>query len=927
MSAKQPISVPFKGRSTLSLRFLLVVPFVLELCLVVGLIGYLSFRNGQKSVNELASRLSGEVTHRIQEHLKRFADTPHLFLKMNEAAIASQRFDPDNFEVALPYFWQQVHIHPWVRSLYWGNTQGDFIMVNRDPTPRLYRRDRNSAPIRNIYHLDEQGNPIDDPIRSAEYDPRTRPWYQAAVEAQTATWSSIYLFSASEDLGITPVLPIYDNQGTLKGVLGVDYTLTQISNFLATLEISATGEAFIMERSGKLVASSAPELPFIDTPDGRQRIKASESQNRLIQQAASHIARLASLDEHQDLIMKWEGERYFLEVTTVGHNLQPGEESLRGLDWVMVVIIPEADFMAQINANTRSAIALCIVALIVALALGLLLCRWLSRPISQLSQGVKAIAKSETAPKIYGGRIKEFDQLAQGFNQMVYQLNISFQAWEEMNQNLEDQIQERTQALEQAQEHFQTAFRLSPHPLFISAIADGCLLEVNDSFCEILGYSPETLMHRRETELQLWVNPQEHQRLVQVIETQGTLRHQQVELKTASGAIKTLLLSAESILWDQCPCILYAAYDISDRQQALLALQRSEAALREQQQYLRLILDNIPQQVFWKDTDCVFLGCNRNWSEAAGLESPEVVIGKTDYDLLPRHLADEFRAKDLEIMATDTPQLHMIAKKVKPGNDGQPIWLDISKIPIHDSQQHVIGLLGVIEDITLRKNAEDALRLEQTKSEKLLLNILPEPIAEQLKQNDLTDRQMGVVIAEQFQSVTILFADLVGFTPLSSHLRAHELVELLNRIFSQFDQLCEKYHLEKIKTIGDAYMVAGGLPLPRSDHAEAIANMALEMQNIIRQFQTPFKQPFQIRIGINTGPVVAGVIGRRKFIYDLWGDAVNVASRMESQGEPGQIQVTHQTYELLRNTYHFHERGKIEVKGKGEMFTYWLLGQ
>ncbi|MDJ1180868.1 adenylate/guanylate cyclase domain-containing protein [Roseofilum sp. BLCC_M91] len=926
MSTKQPISVPFKGRSTVSLRFLLVVPFVLELCLVVGLIGYLSFRNGQKSVNELANRLSGEVTHRIQEHLKRFADTPHLFLKMNEAAIASQRFDPDNFDRAISYFWQQVQIHPWVRSLYYGNTQGDFIMVNRDPTPRLYRRDRNSAPNRNIYHLDPQGSPSNEPIYSAPYDPRIRPWYQAAVEAKTATWSPIYLFSASEDLGITPVLPVYDTQGDLKGVLGVDYTLTQISDFLASLEISATGEAFIMERSGQLVASSAPEAPFIDTPDGRQRIKASESQNPLIQQAASHIAALASLEEHQDLMMKWEGERYFLEVTTVGHNLQPGEESLRGLDWVMVVIIPEADFMAQINANTRSTIALCVVALMVALGLGFLLCRWLSRPISQLSQGVKAISKGEMAPKIHGGRIAELDQLAQGFNQMVYQLNISFQAWEEMNHNLESQVQERTQALEQAQEHFQTAFRLSPHPLFISAIADGCLLEVNDSFCEILGYSPETLTHHREAELQLWVNPQEHQRLVQAIETQGTLRHQQVELKTASGAIKTLLLSAERILWDRHPCILYAAYDISDRQEALLSLQHSEAALREQQQYLRLILDNIPQQVFWKDTDCVFLGCNRNWSEAAGLERPEVVIGKTDYDLLPRHLADEFRAKDREIMAKDTPQLHMIAKKVKSGNDGQPIWLDISKIPIHNAQQQVIGLLGVIEDITLRKNAEDALRVEQAKSEKLLLNILPEPIAEQLKQNDLTDQQMGVVIAEQFQSVTILFADLVGFTPLSSNLRAHELVELLNCIFSQFDHLCEKYHLEKIKTIGDAYMVAGGLPLPRPDHAEAIANMALEMQNIIRQFQTPFKQPFQIRIGINTGPVVAGVIGRRKFIYDLWGDAVNVASRMESQGEPGQIQVTHQTYELLRNNYHFHERGKIEVKGKGEMFTYWLLG-
>jgi adenylate cyclase len=212
------------------------------------------------------------------------------------------------------------------------------------------------------------------------------------------------------------------------------------------------------------------------------------------------------------------------------------------------------------------------------------------------------------------------------------------------------------------------------------------------------------------------------------------------------------------------------------------------------------------------------------------------------------------------------------------------------------------------------------LAVEQEKAERLLLNILPEPIAAQLKQSQ-------DAIAEHFDDVTILFADIVGFTPLSAKLGAIELVSLLNRVFSTFDHYAERLGLEKIKTIGDAYMVAAGLPLPRRDHAEAIAEMALSMQQAVTELQKELKEDVRIRIGINTGVVVAGVIGTHKFIYDLWGDSVNVASRMESSGEPGSIQVTASTYELLKEKYILQHRGQVKVKGKGDMETYWLLGR
>ena len=239
-------------------------------------------------------------------------------------------------------------------------------------------------------------------------------------------------------------------------------------------------------------------------------------------------------------------------------------------------------------------------------------------------------------------------------------------------------------------------------------------------------------------------------------------------------------------------------------------------------------------------------------------------------------------------------------------------------------------LVLILEGVLIFRPAVEKLRTtfnqlteEQKKSEHLLLNILPETVANRLKEQPTT-------IAEAFAEATVLFADIVGFTQLSTQVSPQELVALLNRIFSAFDELAEKHGLEKIKTIGDAYMVVGGLPSPRIDHAEAIIQMALDMQQAINQFNIETNYNCNIRIGINSGPVVAGVIGIKKFIYDLWGDTVNIASRMESHGIPGNIQISQSTYEQVKDIfqdkfkdeYELKSRGLIEVKGKGEMQTY-----
>jgi adenylate cyclase len=254
------------------------------------------------------------------------------------------------------------------------------------------------------------------------------------------------------------------------------------------------------------------------------------------------------------------------------------------------------------------------------------------------------------------------------------------------------------------------------------------------------------------------------------------------------------------------------------------------------------------------------------------------------------------------------------------------IFLAVSDLPDDIATQLVYGAvsdLALLTAVLLLGEAvrgRRALAVEQDRSERLLLNVLPAPIAARLKQGE-------AVIADRFPEVTVLFVDLVDFTRSSDHSTPERVVQVLDDLFTAFDRLAQRHGLEKIKTIGDAYMAVGGLPEPRPDHAEAVAEMALAVREEVGRHRDPAGQPLALRIGIDTGPVVAGVIGTTKFSYDLWGDTVNTASRMESQGVVGCIQVTERTYRRLRDRYRFERRGPIQVRGKGELVTWFLLGR
>ncbi len=358
-------------------------------------------------------------------------------------------------------------------------------------------------------------------------------------------------------------------------------------------------------------------------------------------------------------------------------------------------------------------------------------------------------------------------------------------------------------------------------------------------------------------------------------------------------------------------CVIWVARNITERKRVLDALQKAEEKYRS-------IFENTAEGIFQTTSYGRFISANPALVRMYSCSS-ETELKNHITDIAKQLYVNQNRRSEFIAALEEYGSISNFESEVYRV-DGSVIWISENARVVRNDEGEIVYYEGTIQDITKRKYVETALRLEQEKSERLLLNILPAKIAEKLKQNQHP-------IAKRFENVTILFADIVDFTGFSARISPTQLVDMLNEIFSAFDQLTEQHELEKIKTIGDSYMVVGGLPAARDDHAEAIAEMAIDMQKAISQFLNERGKPFQIRIGINSGPVVAGVIGIKKFIYDLWGDTVNVASRMEASGIPGKIQVTEATYKLLRDKYIFDPRGYIAVRGRGGMITYWLTGR
>ncbi|MEH1831115.1 MAG: adenylate/guanylate cyclase domain-containing protein [Nostoc sp.] len=361
--------------------------------------------------------------------------------------------------------------------------------------------------------------------------------------------------------------------------------------------------------------------------------------------------------------------------------------------------------------------------------------------------------------------------------------------------------------------------------------------------------------------------------------------------------------------------LLQLAGSIGSQIAQFIKRKQAEDALVESEERYRDLFENANDLIQSVNAYGRFLYVNRAWQETLGYSEAEIA-NMTVFDIIHPECKQQCLQRFYRLLSGEK---FAQIKSAFVTKDGQTIFLE-GNVNCKFVEGYPVAVRGIFRNVTQRLAAEEALRRQQEETERLLLNILPAAISKPLKEEPAN-------IAEDFADVTVLFADIVGFTEIAASMSAIQVVNLLNQIFSAFDYLTEQNGLERIKTINDAYMVVGGLPTRRPDHAQAIAQMALHMQTAIALFNTENNQNFNIRIGIHSGSVVAGVIDLNNFTYDLWGDTVNIASCMESQGLVGKIQITEDTYKCLCDEFLFEKRGEIEVQGKGKMTTYLLIGQ
>jgi signal transduction histidine kinase len=424
-----------------SLRTVLIVAFVSQLFVAVGLIGWLSFRNGQQAVDDLASQLRHEITTQVQQHLQVQMVVPHLVNQINLDALELGLLKLNAIRTLDKYFWRQIQRFKTVSYIALATEAGEYIgaQIRNNGSIIVEILDRHSGGHLETWETDRQGKRTHISNLRPYYDPRKRPWYQAAVRAGQSVWSDTYVYFPGQNIGISANHPCYDNSGNLRAVASTDFTLMDIGRFLKSLTVGKQEQIFIVERDGDLIATSSMEKPFYVSKNQQpvQQLQAQDSSSLLTRTAVNYLNErfgdLTMIDKDYQFDFLLLEEKHFLQVTPFLDKW--------GLDWLIVVVVSEADFLAQINADTQLTILFSLVALFLAMFLGVMTARWISQPILRLNKAAKALAQGQWQALGKIERQDEVGQLAHSFQEMAHQLQQTFV-------HLEEKVQERTQDIE-----------------------------------------------------------------------------------------------------------------------------------------------------------------------------------------------------------------------------------------------------------------------------------------------------------------------------------------------------------------------------------------------------------------------------------------------------------------------------------------------
>ncbi len=489
---------PFpKAFKNIPLRYVLVIPFVCQITIAVGLTGWIAGQYGQKAVNDLATQLRQETTLRIEQKLDEYLEVPPRINRLNQNAIKMGYVSEKNLEDLYNHFLIQSQEFTQAQSIFFGRADGEFIgnsnfQPGRSSQLMIAGQETNGA-IR-FYDVDAEGRPVKLNSETSGFDPRQRPWYQAAVQTGESTWGEIFTYHAYALMAIPVVTPIYDEQEEIIGVLGNNFFLGQISDFLSNIEVGQTGEIYIIERSGEIVASSTLPQPFIIENGKTERINILETEEKFLQASAQFLIAeyqdFAEINESIQLNFDYEQEKHFLQIS-------PFQDEL-GLDWLIVVVMPESDFMAEINSSRRNSIILCGLALVIAIASGLLTSRWIMRSVLDLIEVSSEIAKGKFGQTVRPGKLKELAILAQSFNRMVGRLQTSFHDLQKANLSLKQS---------------ETKYRLlaeNMSDLVCLHEAEGTYNYISASVHLLLGYDPQNLIGQNHFDL---IHPEDRDRI------------------------------------------------------------------------------------------------------------------------------------------------------------------------------------------------------------------------------------------------------------------------------------------------------------------------------------------------------------------------------------------------------------------------------
>ncbi|MGA9377641.1 MAG: PAS domain S-box protein, partial [Phormidium sp.] len=742
------------------MRSVLVIPFVLQTVGVVSLVGYLSFQSGQKAVENLANEMMEQVGERISDRLSTYLQIPHQVVAANDLAVTQQTLNPKNFKQLQKQLWQQIILNSSLATNYFWSERGEAIGYGRILTEEYRRKVEKltgeNLPIGTIYLMEinktnlnqrlfflvnNQGNRRK-LVFSFPDNFRKLLWYPYAKKAGKQSWTPIFIYRVTSILGMQASVPIYNAEKKFQGIFTSSFSLPEISNFLNQLNFSPNGQTLIIERSGELVATSTLENPKIQPKKGKERrLSAVNSRDEKTQKIAQYLrenfGKYHNWKKAQNFSFIYQGKRQFVRVL-------PYQDKY-GLDWLVIIVVPESDLMAEINANTRNTVLLSVSALGIAIALGIFTANKITQRISQINQASQAMASGNLGQYLATeSQVKELGELAKSFNLMAEQLRDSFERIKT--------------ALQDSKEKFTTVFRTSPDPIAILTLDKGCILEINNRFVDLFGYSREECIGYTALELGLWTNLAEREKLRQLLKNNGTIYNLEVGATLKSREKKTVLISADICNLEGQDCIIVVIKDISDRKQVEAALHQSQAELelffsQSLDGFFFMMLD---QPVQWDETvdkeqvlDYVFAHQRVTKINDAIIQqyraNREELIGLTPNDLFAHNINE---GRQVWHKFLDAGQLHIETDERR--FDGSQIWIEGYYICLYNEQGKITGHFGVQRDVSDRKQAEVALRESEERFRNLFEN---SPVAYQS-----LDKQGN------FIDVNSELCDLLGYT-------------------------------------------------------------------------------------------------------------------------------------------------------------------